>query len=261
MARGRPPMPRADGSNLQKSTFLEIYDEAIDAKAVLDSARGKYQAIFKRAETLGINRSALSWALKQSSRDRDKREIDDRDYRRYMAWLDMPLGTQAGFDFAAPVAPAPESEADKAATEAHRQSTAYHQGVDAGRAGANISSCPYDVGSEEAQQFHSGWHAGQGEKVSIELAPRRRGRARGGVAASVSEAPSGPDPAVPNGHDDSPSVPTPNVAHLQGEKARQRGEDVTENPYGTDTPEHETWKAGWLAATGPEAALDDSPTA
>lgn len=251
MARGRPPKPRTDGSNLQKSTFLQFYDEAVDAKAVLDSARSKYQAIFKRAESVGINRSALSWALKQASRDRDKREIDDRDYRRYMAWLEMPLGTQGGFEFGAgdtSSAGEPETEADKAASEAHRQSAAYHHGVDAGRAGANISSCPFEVGSEDAQSWHSGWHAGQGEKVQ-ELAPRRRGRPR-------ATPPAPPQPTAPNGHDDDPApaaAPPPNVVHLQGEHARGRGEDVTENPYPDGTQEHSTWQAGWEAGGLPFA--------
>lgn len=196
MARGRPPKPRPDGANVTAACFLEIYDDAIDAKAVLDSARGKYQAVFKKAETLGINRAALSRAIQEAARDRDKREIDDRDFRRYMLWLDKPVGTQADFGFAdAPApnghAPEPESEADKAATETHVKRVAYHQGFEAGKAGANISACPFGVGTEDAQLWTSAWHAAQTEMVHA-LAPSR-GRGRRRRASAEPEMPAGDD--------------------------------------------------------------------
>lgn len=191
MARGRPPNPKPDPSNVSKATFLEFYDEAVDTKAALDSARSKHQGVFKRAENAGINRAALSRALKEANRERDKREIDDRDYRRYMEWLGMPLGHQAAFDLAGGAEPAAqsengqanghdpaaadaESEADKQATEAHVQRVAYHQGREAGRVGANVDSCPFKPGTEDNQLWHSGWHAGQSEVVNETMSSRRR---------------------------------------------------------------------------------------
>ncbi len=191
MARGRPPKPRPDGANLSRATFLEIFDDAHNAKIAMDSARGKYQAIFKKAETLGINRAALSRALKESARERDKREIDHRDLMKYMAWLEMPLGAQGAFDLgdAAPNGHDPdadegdtgdaagESEEDRAAVEAHKGSVAYHQGHEAGKLGANVDSCPFLPGTEDNWRWHSGWQAGQAEAVSA-LAPAKGRRAR-----------------------------------------------------------------------------------
>lgn len=176
MPRGRPLKPKVDGSNLQKATWLEIYDEAVEAKSVLDSARGKYQAIFKRAEGLGINRAMLSLAIKLADQDRDRREGDYRDMMKYMSWLEMPLGAQGDLDLGeAPT----EGESDESeAVVNHRLAEAEREGFDAGKIGADLArSNPYPVGSEAAQRYSTGWHAGQAEAVG-QMGAGKRGRGR-----------------------------------------------------------------------------------
>ncbi|HVB15559.1 MAG TPA: hypothetical protein VNF04_03415 [Stellaceae bacterium] len=188
---------------------MALYDDAVDAKAVLDSARGKYQAVIKRAGNLGINAAALKRAIAEAARDRDKREIDDRDFRRYMAWLSMPLGSQGDFFTEAggdPEANGQDETGDppdptEAGAEAsgedgedeerpsdprrHAFRVAYRDGVTAGRAGSNPDSNPHAPGSEEAQNWRSGWSEGQSEKVHAEIAPTaRRGRQQQAVAPS-----------------------------------------------------------------------------
>lgn len=158
--------------NVGKAEFLECYDDAIEAKANLDSARGKYQNVIKRAGTLGLNVAAFKRAIAESLRERDKREIDDRDMRKYMEWLGMPLGHQAEM-FTNDNAPKPNghdpetSEAD----EKHALRVADREGYTAGKAGANVDSCPYELGSELAQVWHSSWHRAQSEQVHETLTP------------------------------------------------------------------------------------------
>lgn len=180
MARGRPPKPRPDGSNVTSETFLTVYDEAVDAKAVMDSARGKYQAVFKKAEQLGINRAMLSQAIKAAAQDRDKREINHRDYVKYMRWLNMPLGGQFDMDLGGEAPRGAddgeedggeqETPTDEAAAQ-HRLKEAEREGFDAGKMGADLGrSNPFQPGSEEAQRFSTGWTRGQADAVST-MAP------------------------------------------------------------------------------------------
>lgn len=184
MARGRPPEPKPDGSNLSSATFLELYDEAVDLKAAMDAAQGRYRAGLKKADSLGINREMLLASLKLANQDRDRREMNDRDLRKYMAWLSMPLGAQGDLGLGDPApnghdaGAKEESEEDRAAAEKHKGAVAYHQGRDAGKLGANISSNPFTPGNEDYAIWSSGWHEGNRQKAETEAGPKRRGRPR-----------------------------------------------------------------------------------
>lgn len=160
------PEPKADSGNLKKETLLELYDDAVDAKAALDAASGKYRNVIKRAGALGINQAALKRVIAELNRDRDKREIDDRDFRKYMAWLGHPIGHQAEM-FANDDAPAPNGHDPDSgeADEKHGLRVADREGYTAGKAGANVDSCPYELGSELAQVWHGAWHRAQKEAV------------------------------------------------------------------------------------------------
>jgi len=105
MPRGRPPKPKPDASKLTQDQLNEVYEEAIGLKSRMDTARSVYQNCFKRAETLGINRAALSRVIREAARDRDKREIDHQDFVRYMQWIGKPVGTQLAMDLGEPTSP------------------------------------------------------------------------------------------------------------------------------------------------------------
>lgn len=171
---------KSEPSNVSKATFLQYYDLAVNAKAVLDSASGKYRNVLKQAKAAGLNQAVLKEAMSLSNQDRDRREADHRDRMRYMAWLDRalgPVGTQGDLGLADDPEPEYESDDDKAAVEAHLLSQAGIEGFQAGRMGANIASCPYEVGSEHHQTYVSSWHAAQKE-IADGMGPARRGRPR-----------------------------------------------------------------------------------
>src|SRR5262249_34333730 len=147
----------------------QLFDEAMDAKAVVTSAQGKYRNVLKRAKDAGINIDELRDAMKLSTQDRDRREANHRDRMRYMIWLGKPLGEQGTLDLggAAPNGDGGAlSDEDKEAIERHKASEAYREGHYAGKCGASVESCPYQPGYEQHQQWRLGWNAGQEELVN-----------------------------------------------------------------------------------------------
>lgn len=173
------PNGASGGNGATRVQFLELFDELINAKAKLDSAQDSYRNLFKRGEAMGLNGAMLKASLKLKNQDRDRRESDFSDLAKYLAWLEIPIGTQAEM-FGEPEAEPTAEEAE--AVEKHKANAAYNEGLYSGRAGANVNSCPYQIGSEEYQQYHSGYHAGQREIAeTLGGKPARRGRPRATV--------------------------------------------------------------------------------
>lgn len=161
--------------NVTKATFIELYDEAVDAKAATDSAQGKYRNVLKRAKAEGIDPAILKEAMRLSNQDRDRRESDEKLRQQYMIWLDKPLGHQGALDLGGAAA-ANETPEDKAATDKHKLSEAHREGHYAGKCGAAIESCPYQPGTEHHVTWRQAWNIGQAELVGGTVG--RRGRPR-----------------------------------------------------------------------------------
>ncbi len=95
-------------------------------------------------------------ALADAKRSGEEREAADRAYRRNMAWLGKPVGTQSEFDLAPSWSPVDLSRVER-------------DGFTAGKRGDRADSNSWTPGREEHQRWHSGWLRGQGEKVTAEI--------------------------------------------------------------------------------------------
>jgi hypothetical protein len=164
MARGRPRKEPETHGNVSQSTLLEFHDELVEAYRLKASADGALRNVYKRAEQAGLDRKTLKRAYSDAQKAENERQVDDERYRRYMAWLGVPVGTQAEMT----LSDEDESQAngeDTEAVEQHKNNMAFEEGVSAGKAGANAASNPHPPGSEAFQAFSLGWSAGQKETV------------------------------------------------------------------------------------------------
>lgn len=163
MARTRKAKnPDMDG-NTSRATFLEHHDiivEKLRLKKEADSALGN---AYKSAERDGIDKKELKRAIADGNLSSDELAVRDRKYALYREWLSKPIGFQGQMDVAAAAEPNGHAS-DPAESEAvanHENNKAFEAGVTAGKAGADIASCPFDPGTEEHQSYSLGWSSGQ----------------------------------------------------------------------------------------------------
>ena len=163
-------MPRASASkrdgNVTRQTFLEHHDiivEKLRLKKEADSALGD---AYKAAERDGIDKKELKRAIADGNLSSDELAARDRKYALYREWLDKPVGFQAEMDVAASPAANGHDATEAEAVTKHENNKAFEAGVTAGKAGADLASCPFDPGSEEYQSFSLGWS--QGQKAAVE---------------------------------------------------------------------------------------------
>ena len=167
--RRRAETPEMDG-NVGRATFLECFDDVKEKLRLKKEADSALANSYKRAENAGIDRKILKKALHDAELSAEERVINDRRYRLYLDWLGKPLGTQADIfeteTAAEPVANGHDTAAEAEAVAKHQNNEAYEAGVAAGKAGADMASCPYQPGTEEHQVFSTGWSAGQAAAVA-----------------------------------------------------------------------------------------------
>lgn len=179
MARGRPRAEAATHGNVVQSTLLEFHDELVEAYRLKASADGALRNVYKRAEQAGLDRKTLKRAYTDAQKAENERHVDDERYRRYMAWLGKPIGTQAEM-------PLPNGEGgedteqpangeDTEAVAKHENNAAFESGVAAGAAG-NPNANPFDVGTENHQSYSLGWSSGQKQAVEALGGATRRTR-------------------------------------------------------------------------------------
>lgn len=181
MAQGRKKSPVADThGNVSQATLLEFHDELVEAYRLKASADGALRNVYKRAEQAGLDRKTLKRAYTDAQKAENERQVDDERYRRYMAWLGKPIGTQAEMPLPNGETEGAEQPANGEDTEAvakHENNAAFEEGLSAGKAGANGASNPHEPGSEAMQSWSSGWAAGQKEAVmALGGATRRAAR-------------------------------------------------------------------------------------
>lgn len=144
----------ATKSNLTPETFLEHYRAVSRARMELTEAQAKVRNAMKRAKGAGIATAQLSAAISLTKIDKEKRDIEFRDLARYMAWLQMPIGTQPELFAGA------EMPTQKAAAE-HTEFEAEQRGYQDGKAGGAGDNAPYPLGSPLHQKWYEGWSRGQ----------------------------------------------------------------------------------------------------
>ena len=170
--------------NVTPETFLEQYRIIASAKRTVDEANSVYRHRLKNAGKLGIDTKQLLAVMRLKKLETDVIEIQFRTQNRYLAWLGTPIGTQASMFEEA------EAEPNANARETFRQGEIEQAGYDAGLHNQAVESCPYPQGSEHAQVWVKGLHAGRefmsgsglpakgGDKV-VAIGRKRRGGPRG----------------------------------------------------------------------------------
>lgn len=177
---GATPNPRPDA-------FIEMFLENLALKRAVDEANGRYRAHRKRMETAGVDLKGLALTERFRKLEPDAAAAQLAAFRRYAAWLEMPVGTQPEL-FAEPVAgdaPAPAASAQL------RAAAADEAGFKAGKAGDDRDSRPEELEGEEAEAWDAGWLRGQAviaNRIAAggepEAAPRKRGRGRTAAATA-----------------------------------------------------------------------------
>lgn len=169
MARGRKAAaatPQVDG-NVTREAFLSAYDVVTEKLRLKKEADSALANAYRAAERAGVDRKMLKAVRAEADLSAEERAINDRRRRLYLQWLNKPIGTQAEMPLPDAAGEAnghaePPDEAD----QAHARTEAYEWGVSAGKGGAADSSCPYQPGSSEMQEWKSGWIEGQ--RVAVE---------------------------------------------------------------------------------------------
>lgn len=83
------------GDNSQ-AAFLGFIEEYADVDAAVAQAVGMRKDLRARIRGAGINLAAFDRARAEAEKSGEKREAEDREYRRLMLWLGKPVGYQAG---------------------------------------------------------------------------------------------------------------------------------------------------------------------
>jgi hypothetical protein len=160
--------PAVDG-NVAKATLLEHHDAIVTKLRLKKEADSALANAWKAAERDGISKKELKRVMDDNALTAEELAVRDRRHALYRAWLNRPVGFQSTMEM-----PASESEQPAAANghaapdeadQQHARNAAFEEGVVAGKAGADLASCAYLPGTEEHQQFSSGWAAGQRQAV------------------------------------------------------------------------------------------------
>jgi ribosome modulation factor len=175
----------SDG-NVTKASFLAFFDEYTDVDAAVAEAVGMRKDLRARIKGAGLNLHAFDRARKEAEKSGERREAEDREYRRNLEWLGKPLGYQSTMGFPA-AANGEDCEARLAAEEAAVSEHQAHQvsdaGHTAGKAGRARDQNPWTPGSYLHQVWDGGWNVGAEALAQSRIpdpeAPKRRGRPLG----------------------------------------------------------------------------------
>lgn len=171
-----PETYEASLSNVTQASYLGFVQQYKDADEAVAAAVGERKDLRKIIKGAGINLKAFDRTRKDAEKSGEIREEEDREYRRYMAWIGKPVGFQAEM-----FADSPRTEADEHAVAEHQVTQAEEAGAIAGRNGVDRSRNPWTPGTFLWEQYDRGWMRGQ-EQLAATLtpsdAPKRRGRPR-----------------------------------------------------------------------------------
>lgn len=133
--------------------------EVEEAHDVYKSLTGQRRNIVKQAKNAGLDTTELLRAVKDRQREPDDVKAALRNYLRFTNLFQMP--TKQADLFPANAAP----PLDPSSVEGRKQAVfdAGNLGLRAGKAGFEISACPFHQSedSEEYQAWTTQWHAGQ----------------------------------------------------------------------------------------------------
>lgn len=159
-----------------QAEFLKFYREYDAAEAAVTEAGADRKAVLDRAKEAGLNPISFRRAYKEAKKASDVRETEDREYRRMMKWLGMPLGTQAELF----QEPSEGNGLDEQAMAGHQVHQVAAAGQTAGKAGHDRQTNRWAPGTYLHQIWDEGWVRGQEElaQTLVPPEPKRRGRPR-----------------------------------------------------------------------------------
>lgn len=183
-------------SNVTQATFLDFLGKYDDADALVADAVNERKDLRKAIKGAGINLAAFDRARIDADKSGDKREAEELEYRRYMAWRNKPVGFQPSMD----LAPSDPMAALSTYT-LHQIDT---EGFAAGKGGKTRTINSYTPGTEAWSRWDTAWVRGQADnaaglaktpeaaaaaRAAGEPAPKRgRGRPRKEQAAPAGSA-------------------------------------------------------------------------
>jgi hypothetical protein len=169
------------GSNVSRATFLEFVDAYSEADQAVAEKVGARKDLRARIKGAGFTLAAFDRARKEAEKSGDKREAEDREFRRYMDWLGKPIGFQTEmFTEAATAPPAPPNGHDLAQPSEIQQSRVRDDGTIAGKTGRDRGTNPWSPGTLLYTVWDTAWAAGA-EVLAQSREPEpgaKRGRGR-----------------------------------------------------------------------------------
>jgi hypothetical protein len=170
------------GSNTTRAGFLQFIDAYTACDAKVAEAVGERKGLRQRIKGAGYTLAAFDRARKEAEKSGDKREAEDREFRRYMDWLGKPLGFQTEMftDAEAGVRAAAPNGHDLAAVSEHQRNRVRLDGEAAGKGGRDRGTNPWSPGTLLYTEWDIAWSTGA-EALAQSRVPEpgtRRGRGR-----------------------------------------------------------------------------------
>jgi hypothetical protein len=176
-------------SNTTQAGFLAFYDEYRDVDDAVAAAVGQRKDLRARIKGAGFGLAAFDRARAEAEKSGERREAEDREYRRNMEWLGKPVGFQStmGFPRAVQTGEAASSAAngkDHDAVSEHQRKQVEAGGFACGAAGHARESNPWTPGTVLYQTWDISWVSGAEELAQRQVGSdgkrrRPRGRPRG----------------------------------------------------------------------------------
>lgn len=166
--RAEQAQERRSNSSKQKKEVAAAHERLNRLEGVLETARGKVRAEWKKLKEEGFNTKAM----KRVRADLRKDPLDaQQDLEDYMAYRDM-LGAGDAVEAARQ---AEEREANEASVRSAMSTNesiarAAADGLDAGKAARDRTGNPHLEGSPEYLAWDANWLAGQRQNLSAEAA-------------------------------------------------------------------------------------------
>tara|TARA_R110000751_G_scaffold307640_1_gene430310 strand:- start:7347 stop:7910 length:564 start_codon:yes stop_codon:yes gene_type:complete len=162
-------------TNVPDAIVEKFIREVSGAREALDSANGEYRAALKAAKSAGINQKQLLAAMKDARRDEEQVKLDDRDFARYRALLNMPVHQMELFGGGGDGTPEEPTLVDGEPTD-HHLWEATEAGKVAGRTGGDVGANPHE---------HPGLNAAWARGFKLGMALIAREMAPGAKVAST----------------------------------------------------------------------------
>lgn len=179
MAQAAASLAEASSHNVPPAVFLKHYRTIRDLKQEHAEAGTAVARAKKAAKNDGVDLDALKIIEKLADLDADEAEMQLKHVRIYAQWLESPLVTQLAM-FAEP----PREPVDDKTAEEQREWVAGGRGFDAGEAGHERGTNPFEAGSFERVAWDKSWTRGfkvwtnAQKAIAAKMGPKKQAAAK-----------------------------------------------------------------------------------